>query len=91
MKNLFFKKMMPLVVFVLGIAGAFGTMSMQHADVAVGTVSGWHINAGVPCSLEKQCSDIPSAQFCRINYSVPNSPMAFDKSSSGCATPYYRL
>ena len=92
MKNSFLKKMMPLAVFVLGIAGAFGTMSMQHAEAVVAPVTGWHINTstGIPCSLQKTCSNVVSTEFCRISYDIPNSPMVYNKPASACGTALYR-
>ena len=43
MKNLFLKKIIPILVFVLGILGAFGTMSMQSAE-ELAPKTGWATN-----------------------------------------------
>jgi len=87
MKNLFLKKMLPVAVFLLGILGAFTTMSMQDADVVAAPKTGWHANAaGQPCMVELTCSDIPG-QVCRASY--PNGLIAYDK-PTGCVTAVFR-
>jgi hypothetical protein len=82
------KKMMPLSVFVLGVAGAFGTMSMQKtADDLVPQI-GWATNAqGEPCSLQVQCADIGN-QLCRVSY--PSGNIASNKPSTTCLQPLFR-
>lgn len=88
MKTLILKKMMPMSVFVLGIAGAFGTMSMQKTADALAPKIGWATNAqGEPCSLQVQCSDTGS-QFCRVNY--PSGNIASDKPGTTCLQPLFR-
>ena len=54
MKNLFLKKIIPILVFVLGILGAFGTMSMQSAE-ELAPKTGWATNhLGPPYAIQIQ-------------------------------------
>lgn len=82
------KKMMPLSVFVLGVAGAFGTMSMQKAGDDLAPKIGWVTNAqGEPCSLQVQCSD-SGGPLCRVSY--PSGNIAQDKPGTTCLQPLFR-
>lgn len=66
MKTVFLKKMMPLFVFVLGIAGAFATMSM---DVTTGTelVDGWAKDEfNTPCQIQVHCQ-ADGGTMCRVD------------------------
>lgn len=66
MKSVFFKKMMPLFVFVLGIAGAFSTMSMKGAS-STDSVDGWAKDQdNVPCQIRVSCQTEGSI-MCRHN------------------------
>jgi hypothetical protein len=88
MKTLILKKMMPLSVFVLGVAGAFGTMSMQKgADDLVPQI-GWATNAqGEPCSVKVQCAS-SGGPLCRVSY--PSGNIASDKPGTTCLQPLFR-
>jgi hypothetical protein len=82
------KKMMPLSVFVLGVAGAFGTMSMQKASDDLAPKIGWATNAqGQPCSVQVQCDDSGN-QLCRVSY--PSGNIASDKPGTTCLQPLFR-
>ena len=87
MKNLFFKKIIPILVFVLGILGAFGTMSMQSAE-ELAPKTGWATNhLGQPCALQVQCSDT-GVTMCRVNY--PLGQIAYDKVGNSCINALFR-
>lgn len=87
MKNQMFKKMIPMFVFILGILGAFGTMSMQSAD-ELAPKTGWATNQlGQPCALQVECSDT-GVSMCRVNY--PSGQIAFDKVGNTCINALFR-
>lgn len=87
MKKVILKKAGPLMVFALGVVGAFGTMSMQ-SDKELAAETGWAKNAlGQVCSLEVSCSDI-NGDMCRVSY--PSGEIAYHKSGSVCTTALFR-
>ena len=86
-KTIFFRKMMPLAVFALGIAGAFTTMSMQ-SDKILAHQDGWAKNQlGQPCALRIDCSDV-SGDMCRVSY--PSGEIAYRKPATVCTTALFR-
>lgn len=57
MKTNFFKKlMMPLAIAVLGVAGAFTTMSMADAEALAGPKGFKFQDALHPCVMVKECA-----------------------------------
>lgn len=89
MKTVFLKKMMPLAVFALGIAGAFVTTSMQSASKEYIPQIGYLLDANNECSdVEVTCGDIPK-QVCLQH--VTSGPQAFAKDEDGnCNVVTYR-
>jgi hypothetical protein len=87
MKKFSLKSALPLVVAVVGFAGAFTTMSMQKADRASAPATGWVTNNNVPCSLSVQCADTGGVP-CRITY--PLGAIAHMKSGTQCTTQLFR-
>jgi len=86
MKSQIIKSIIPVLIFVLGIAGAFGTMSMQKVTEEA-TVTGWvHDVMGNPCSLAIECTDT-GTQFCE--YGVEGE-IAKLKSGTLCLTQLRR-
>lgn len=86
MKNSFFKAVLPVVVAVMGLAGAFTTMSMQDASASLAPVTGWITDHnGQPCNLQVSCSDAggPPCVF--------NSEIARVKNGTVCTTQLFRL
>lgn len=58
MKN--FRKVIPMAVFALAIAGAFTTNAMNRSSKALGAVQGY-IRAnpqGTACNISNMCSDV---------------------------------
>lgn len=88
MKTIFFKKLMPLAVFALGIGGAFTTMSMQETAKS-NEVKGYAINSQTqqPCSLEINCVDF-GTEMCRVSY--PSGHIAYDKPGGICLDALWR-
>lgn len=85
MKTQFLNKLMPVMIFLLGIAGAFGTVSMQKATENI--VTGWVHNNDEPCMKSVTCSDVPN-EFCRVSY--PSGQVAELKIGTVCVGPLYR-
>lgn len=86
MKKSFFKAVLPVVVAVMGLAGAFTTMSMQDASASLAPMDGWVTDHnGIPCNLRVACSDSfgPPCVF--------NSQFARIKSGTQCTTQLFRL
>jgi len=86
MKNSFFKAALPVVVAVMGLAGAFTTMSMQDASAGLAPVTGWVTDHNmIPCNLQVQCSDTggPKCTF--------NGEIARVKNGTQCTTDLFRL
>lgn len=85
MKNSFFKAVLPVVVAVIGLAGAFTTMSMQDASASLAPLPGWITDHnGVPCNLQVQCSNMggPKCTF--------NGEIARVKNGTQCTTELFR-
>ncbi|HEX8015657.1 MAG TPA: DUF6520 family protein [Flavobacterium sp.] len=89
MKTVLLKKMMPLAVFALGIAGAFVTTSMQSTSKDVTPEIGYTLDANNECSdVEVACNSIPK-QVCLQH--VTSGPQAFAKDENGnCNIVTYR-
>lgn len=86
MKTLLIKKMMPLAVFVLGIAGAFTTMSMQKTSV-VSPTFGWADAVNEECSVRVSCETIGTVA-CQVSY--PSGNIAYTKPGTVCLSQLYR-
>jgi len=87
MKKSILSKLAPVALFAFGIAGAFGTMSMQ-SDKNVAHVDGWVRNSlGQICSMQVDCSDI-QGDFCRVSY--PDGQQALRKPASVCTTALFK-
>lgn len=79
------------MIFLLGIAGAFGMMSMQEASEDAAPITGWvHDVLGNPCNQMVACSDTPSSEFCRVNYNDTDSEIAQLKVGTVCVSPLFR-
>lgn len=88
MKTNVFKKLTPVMVFLLGIFGAFGTMSMQKNTNEKAPATGWvHDTMGNPCNRTVSCADEGTA-LCRITY--PLGEIAEQKVGSSCVQPLFR-
>ncbi|HLV24411.1 MAG TPA: DUF6520 family protein [Moheibacter sp.] len=88
MKTQFLNKLMPVMIFLLGIAGAFGTMSMQKATENAAPITGWvHDVMGNPCAQPVACSD-SDGPVCRVNY--PSGQIAELKVGTVCVQPLFR-
>lgn len=94
MKTNVFKKLMPVMIFLLGIAGAFGTMSMKKSPNEIAPITGWvHDTMNVPCNQSVSCSDTPTSEFCRVSYKDQDGQdgeIAQLKSGTLCLTSLYR-
>ena len=66
-----------IVVFLLGILGAFGTMSMKQAPEVL--MSGWAHNGVEDCKTEVSCSEIPKNEFCSLQTLAPLSIVSIFK------------
>lgn len=87
MKTVFFKNLVPVAVFAVGIAGAFATTSMQSASKSFAFEQGWTLN-GTACNIPVSCSDIPKP-VCLQN--VTSGAQAFAKDAQGnCNKLTYR-
>lgn len=87
MKTLIVKKGIPVLVFLLGILGAFGSMSMTEAPEAL--MSGWAHDGINNCQIEVSCSETLTGEFCRVTY--PNGQIARGKTGpTSCPVPLYR-
>lgn len=88
MKTQFLNKLMPVMIFLLGIAGAFGTMSMQKVTEDVAPITGWvHDVMGNPCAQPVGCSN-EGLEFCRVSY--PSGQIAELKVGTVCVSPLRR-
>ncbi|RXM48050.1 DUF6520 family protein [Flavobacterium sp. YO12] len=65
MKAIVLKKMMPAAVFMLGISGAFFTMSMQSTAEDVVPIIGFVPSEDDPCDIPVSC-DTAQGQLCRL-------------------------
>jgi len=88
MKTTLLKKITPVMIFLLGIFGAFGTMSMQKNTNEETPISGWvHDNMGKPCNKKVSC-DTEGSVICRVTY--PLGEIAELKVGSSCVQPLFR-
>ncbi|UUF13134.1 MULTISPECIES: DUF6520 family protein [Flavobacterium] len=93
MKTTILKKMMPFAVFVLGITGAFFTVSMQSSAKAevlpiIGYVDA--LNGGSPCDIPVDC-DTETGDICRqFDDSGPVAKAKFPNESTTCSREVYR-
>lgn len=86
MKTIFLNKVLPVMIFLLAIASALGTTSIEKAPDNV--VNGWvHDNNGKPCNRMVTCSDVPN-EFCKVSY--PSGQVAELKIGTVCVGPLYR-
>jgi len=90
MKKLFLKNMMPAVVAVLAVSGAFATMSMKNVSEKEAFKWGYLPNpsaGGCDENLKISCSDIPTQFACRVNGNT--GAIAYDKDTN-CVQNLYR-
>jgi len=94
MKTTLLKKITPVMIFLLGIFGAFGTMSMQKNNKEKPPILGWvHDNMGKPCNQSVSCTDTPTSEFCRVSYEDEDGQdgeIARLKVETVCLTSLYR-
>ncbi|WP_281225498.1 hypothetical protein [Flavobacterium aquiphilum] len=92
MKTIFSKRFMaPLVVMILGGAGAFVTTSMSSTK-SLAPVPGFvKLDPnGDECEEHDECSTVNNGIICRVGYS-PAGAQLYDKNSAGqCTVPVYR-
>lgn len=90
MKTVFFKKLMPIAVFAVGITGAFVTTSMQSAAKAATPEIGYLRDADKHCifDMEVTCSDV-NGPVCLQN--ITSGPQAYAEDAQGnCTKLTYR-
>jgi hypothetical protein len=90
MKTVFLKKMIPVAVFAMGIAGAFVTTSMQSTPKTVALEYGYLPDANNHCAsdVEITCNTIPK-QVCLQN--ITSGPQVFAEDAQGnCSKVTYR-
>lgn len=85
MKTIFLNKLLPVMIFLLAVASAFATLSLQTAPETI--VTGWVHRGDEPCMRSVTCSDIPN-EFCRVSY--PSGQIAELKIGTVCVGPLYR-
>lgn len=85
---------MPFAVFVLGIAGAFSTVSMQSSDKLEATdITGYVDNndGGSPCDLAVTCQIESTDEICRqFDDSGPEAKAMFPNETS-CSRTVFRV
>jgi hypothetical protein len=88
MKAIFLKKMMPMFVFLLGIAGAFATMSMNAVEDPI-LRTGWAEDEdSVPCQISVQCQN-EGGVMCRHN---DTGPLAYEKTGpTSCPVQLFKV
>lgn len=90
MKTVFFKKLMPVAVFAVGITGAFVTTSMQSAAKSAAPEIGYLRDADKHCDFERpiSCNDIPGP-VCLQN--TTSGPQVWAEDAQGnCTKLTYR-
>lgn len=86
MKN--FRRLIPIAVFALAIAGAFTTQAMNGSNKKVSTFQGYvKVNPlGTMCNTSITCSDIPD-ELCKVG-----TTQIWGKDASGkCLVELYRV
>jgi hypothetical protein len=91
MKAIILKKMLPIVIAVFGISGAFVTTAMQRStsEISAGPVIGHLVDPVGKCSdIAVNCSDL-GTYFCRLGFT--SGPLAYQKDNQdNCIQPLYR-
>jgi hypothetical protein len=83
-----FRKMIPLAVFAIAIAGAFTTQAMTRFNKNVSTFQGYvKVNPlGTMCNTSITCSDI-QGELCKVG-----NTQIWGKDASGkCVVELYRI
>jgi hypothetical protein len=91
MKTIILKNMLPIVIAVLGISGAFVTTAMQKSasKTTTGPVIGYLVNPVGKCmDVVVTCSDF-GPSLCRLG--VTSGPVAYQKDEqNNCIQALYR-
>ncbi|MEP6930042.1 MAG: DUF6520 family protein [Flavobacterium sp.] len=88
MKKFFLKNMMPAVVTVLAVSGAFATMSMKNVSEKEAFKWGYLPNPSGGCSnVRIACDDTPKSNLCRVN--GDSGAIAYNPDTN-CVQPLYR-
>ncbi len=89
MKTNFLKRMMmPMVVLLFGIAGAFVTTSMSSAPNPTMEPGYRYVSQSKPCNAEIQCSNVSSPNLCTSGGITLKGK--FNPAINICQKPLYR-
>jgi hypothetical protein len=88
-----FKKLLPVMVMAVAVAGAFSTHAMgekaKQDDLVTGYIRSDEL--GIQCSPDNTlCSEIESDVLCKVNYSSSGAQLFQMDASGRCTQPLYR-
>ncbi|KRD58701.1 hypothetical protein ASE40_20530 [Flavobacterium sp. Root935] len=93
MKTAISRRLIPFAVFVLGIAGAFSTVSMQSVKAEISPITGYvdNFDGGSPCDLPISCDDEVTPNVCRqFDLDGQQAMAKFPGETTTCTRTVYR-
>ncbi|WP_206669086.1 DUF6520 family protein [Flavobacterium pectinovorum] len=91
MKTLFFKNMLPIVIVILGISGAFANKSMSSLPRYVAPETGYTRDPSGHCTdIDVLCNNTPSAFLCRLYGTSGPQAYGIDPTTHDCLKVLYR-